>query len=91
MILACSGFVMTEAQFLCPTAGKSGVYKNVLKNRDGTPLNVVYTGTFASFHSYLVQRLISFPFFCYCQVFQGGNWLHLHELLSLSSGDQVLL
>ncbi|CAM9384432.1 unnamed protein product, partial [Hapterophycus canaliculatus] len=23
-------------------------------------------------------------------VFQGGNWLHLHDLLSLSSGDQLL-
>ncbi|CAN0201842.1 unnamed protein product [Scytosiphon promiscuus] len=24
------------------------------------------------------------------KVFQGGNWLHLHDLLSLSSGDQLL-
>ncbi|CAM9518703.1 unnamed protein product [Ectocarpus sp. 12 AP-2014] len=24
------------------------------------------------------------------KVFQGGNWLHLHDLLTLSSGDQLL-
>ncbi|CAM9705762.1 unnamed protein product [Pylaiella littoralis] len=25
------------------------------------------------------------------KVFQGGNWLHLHDLLSLSSGDQLVV
>ena len=34
---------------------------------------------------------VLFFVFSFFQVFQGGNWLHLHDLLSLSSGDQVLL
>ncbi|CAM9183248.1 unnamed protein product, partial [Discosporangium mesarthrocarpum] len=24
------------------------------------------------------------------QTFQGGNWIHLHQMLELSSGDQLL-